>query len=197
MVQLDRLERAVLPAQTGHHWWSYFAEGALLVLLGIAAILVPVIASVAFAFVLGIIFLVAGAAGVISAISHPKQPGLAWSLISAAITIIAGLLLAGGPVRGALSLTFVLAVYLFAEGIASFAYAWSHRDHLPHGWGWMLLNGVIDIIMGAVVVWVLPFFVAALWVLGLFIGIDFIVGGFSLIRMGAAARHQLPVSTPK
>ena len=36
MVQLDRLERAVLPAQIGHHWWSYFAEGVLLVLLGIA-----------------------------------------------------------------------------------------------------------------------------------------------------------------
>jgi len=141
--------------------------------------------------------LVAGGAGIISAIVHPKQPGLAWSLISAAITIIAGLLLAGLPLRGALSLTFVLAVYLFAEGIASFAYAWSHRDHLPRGWGWMILNGVVDIIMGAVVVWVLPLVVAALWLLGLFIGIDFIIGGLSLIRMGAAARHQLPVTAPQ
>ena len=103
----------------------------------------------------------------------------------------------GGPVRGALSLTFVLAVYLFAEGIASFAYAWSHRDHLPHGWGWMVLNGVIDIIMGAVVLWVLPFVVAAIWILGLFIGIDFILGGLSLIRMGTAARHQLAVAVPR
>jgi uncharacterized membrane protein HdeD (DUF308 family) len=104
---------------------------------------------------------------------------------------------AGGPVRGMPSLTFALTVELFVEGIVLLAYGWGHRDHVPHVWDWMPLNGIIDIIMGAVVVWVLSFFVAAVWVLRLFIGIDFIMGGFPPIRMGAAARHQLPVSAPR
>lgn len=190
MTQLDRLERAVLPAPMGHQWWSYVAEGVLLVLLGIAAILIPIFASIAFAFFLGVVLLVSGAIGAARSLFHPHAPGLGWALLSAAISIIAGLLLIGGPVRGALSLTFVLAVYLFVEGIASIAYAWTHRSHLPHGWGWMVLNGVIDLIMAAIVVWVLPFIFAALWVLGLFIGIDLIVGGIALIRMGTVGQSQ-------
>jgi uncharacterized membrane protein HdeD (DUF308 family) len=190
MAQLDRLERAVLPGTIGHHWWSYIVEGVLLVLLGVAAILVPIFASIAFAFFLGVILLASGVIGVTRSVIHPHAPGLGWALLSATISIIAGLLLIAGPVRGALSLTFVLAAYLFVEGVASIAYAWSHRGQLAHGWGWMVFNGVIDLVMAAVVVWVMSFLFVALWVLGLFIGIDFIVGGISLIRMGTVGQGQ-------
>lgn len=192
MVHLDPIERAVLPGSIGHHWWSYLAEGILLVLLGIAAVIVPIVASIAFAFLVGIILLIAGGVGAVHALAKPRAPGFGWSLLSAAITIIAGLLLAGWPVHGAFSLTIVLAAYLFAEGIASIGYAWTHRHHIDRGWAWMLFNGIVDLIMAAVIIWVLPFVFAALWILGLFIGIDLIFGGVSLVRMGISARNQLP-----
>ena len=195
MVHLDRIERAVLPGSVGHHWWSYLAEGVLLIVLGVAAILVPIFASIAFAFVIGIILLTAGAAGAVHALAKPRAPGFGWAVLSAVITIVAGLLMVGWPVRGAFSLTFILAVYLFAEGIASMAYAWKHRDHIDRGWAWMVFNGVIDIVMAIVVAWVLPFVFAALWVLGLCIGIDLMVGGVSLVRMGTSAKDQLPASS--
>ncbi len=194
MSGLDRLERAILPAPIAHHWWAYVAEGIILVLLGIAAILVPILASIAFALVLGVILIIAGITGAGRSLIHPKTPGLGWALLSAAISIIAGLLLIVLPIPGALVLTIVLAVYLVVEGIASIAYAWSHRGHLPHGWGWMVFNGVVDLIMAAVIVWVVPFLFAALWLLGLVIGIDFIIGGFSLMRMGTAAKMQPPAA---
>ena len=195
MAELDRLQTAVLPGTMGHHWWTYPAEGALLILLGIAAILVPIFASIAFAFLLGVILLIAGAAGGVHALSKPRAPGFGWALISSVITIVAGLLMVGWPVRGAFSLTFILALYLFAEGIASIAYAVKDRDHIDRGWAWMVFNGIIDLIMGAVVAWVLPFVFAALWILGLFIAIDLVIGGVSLIRMGTAARaHLLPAT---
>lgn len=196
MVHLDPIERTVLPGSIGHHWWTYLAEGILLIVLGIAAIIIPVVASIAFAFLLGIILLIAGGAGAVHAFAKPSAPGFGWALLSAAITIIAGLLLVGWPVRGAFSLTIVLAAYLFAEGIASIGYAWVHRHHIDRGWAWMLFNGIIDLIMTAVIVWVLPIVFVALWVLGLFIGIDLIFGGVSLVRMGTSARGVLPAAAP-
>jgi uncharacterized membrane protein HdeD (DUF308 family) len=195
MVHLDRIERAVLPGSVGHHWWSYLAEGILLVVLGIAAILVPIFASIAFAFFLGIILLVAGAAGAVHALAKPRAPGFGWSLLSAVITIVAGLLLVGFPIHGAFSLTFILAAYLFVEGIASIGYAIKHHEHIDRGWAWMVFNGILDFIMAVVIAWVLPFVFAALWVLGLFISIDLIVGGISLLRMGTAAHDQIPATS--
>src|SRR5438270_8456735 len=75
MTELDRLQ----PGTMGHHWWTYPAEGALLILLGIAAILVPIFASIAFAFLLGVILLIAGAAGGVHALSKPRAPGFGWA----------------------------------------------------------------------------------------------------------------------
>jgi len=192
MVHLDPIERAVLPGSIGQHWWTYLAEGILLIVLGIAAIIVPIVASVAFAFLVGIILLIAGGAGAVHALAKPRAPGFGWALLSALITIIAGLLLIGWPVAGAFSLTIVLAAYLFAEGVASIGYAWMHRDHIDRGWAWMLFNGIVDWIMAAVIIWVLPTVFVALWALGLFIGIDLIFGGVSLARMGTSARGRLP-----
>lgn len=196
MVHLDPIERAVLPGSIGRHWWTYLAEGILLIVLGVAAVIIPIVASVAFAFLLGIILLIAGGAGAVHALAKPRAPGFGWALLSAVITIIAGLLLIGWPVAGALSLTIVLAVYLFAEGLASIGYAWTHRNHIERGWAWMLFNGIVDWIMAAVIIWVLPTLFVALWVLGLFIGIDLIFGGVSLVRIGTSARGRPPAVAP-
>jgi uncharacterized membrane protein HdeD (DUF308 family) len=59
-----------------------------------------------------------------------------------------------------------------------------HR-HLVAG-GWLFANGIIDLFLAGIIIWLLPF--AAVWVLGLIIGIDFIFGGVGLIGMALAAR---------
>ena len=117
-------------------------------------------------------------------------PGFWWSLVSAAVTIIAGLVLIGWPIAGAISLTIVLAAYLVAEGIASMMFAYEHRTAMPGRWGWLLVNGLIDIVLAGIIVWILP--AGALWALGLFIGIDFAFGGISLIAMALEARQGAP-----
>ena len=67
------------------------------------------------------------------------------------------------------------------------AFALSHRGHMARGWRWLFVNGIIDLIMAGIIVWLLP--LAALWALGLIIGIDFIFGGASLAGMAVAARR--------
>ena len=171
------------------HWTLFLVEGIILIVLGMAAILVPVVASLAVALFLGWLFLIGGIVGAVTTMMHRHAAGFRWSLLSSIVTLIAGLLLIGWPVGGALSLTLVLAAYLVAEGIASMMFAYQHRAELPARWGWLFLNGAVDLMLAAIILVLLP--AGALWALGLFIGIDFVFGGFSLISMALAARNAV------
>jgi uncharacterized membrane protein HdeD (DUF308 family) len=182
------VQRAIAPGNIRQHWRIFLIEGIVLLLLGIGAILVPVIASLAVAIFLGWLFLIGGIVGGITALSRPKAPGFWWAILSSVITIIAGFLLIGWPVSGVLSLTAVLAAYLVIDGFASMAFALSHRGHMSYGWPWLFLNGMVDLVMAGIIIWLLP--LAASWVLGIIIGIDFIFGGSSLIGMAIAAKSQ-------
>ena len=90
------------------------------------------------------------------------------------------------PLGGMLSLTLVLAVFLAIDGTASIFYALAHRRHGSQRWSWVLVNGVLDLILAAVIVWWLP--VSAVWVLGLILGIDLVFAGTALIAMALGAR---------
>jgi uncharacterized membrane protein HdeD (DUF308 family) len=178
---------AIWPESIRGHWRLFLIEGIVLVLLGIGAILIPALASLAVAIFLGWLFLIGGIVGVVTTVMSRHAPGFGWSLASAIVTIIAGLFLIGWPFGGVVSLTVVLAAYLVADGIASMLFAYEHRAQLHSRWGWLFLNGVIDLLLAGIIVWVLP--LGAFWALGLIIGIDFIFGGSSLIAMALASRH--------
>jgi uncharacterized membrane protein HdeD (DUF308 family) len=66
--------------------------------------------------------------------------------------------------------------------------ALSHREWESRSWGWLLLNGVLDLGLAVVIFAFLPG--VAAWVVGTIIGIDLIFGGISLTSMAAAARQQ-------
>ena len=172
------------------HWVLFLCEGILLVVLGILALLAPVVASVAATVFFGWILFLSGLLGLISTIRARRAPGVGWSLVSALIGMAAGVLLLGWPVLGALSLTAVLIAFLFAEGIVSIMYALEHRNALSGRWGWMLASGIIDVTLAVLLLLGLPG--AALWALGLILGINLIFGGWALIFM---ALHARPTST--
>ena len=172
------------------HWGLFLAEGILLVILGILALLAPAIASVAATVFFGWLLLLSGVLGLVTTFRARQAPGFWWSLLSAVIGIVAGVLLVGWPLLGTLSLTAVLIAFLFAEGVVSILYALEHRNALSGRWGWMLASGILDVGLGALLLIGLPG--TALWALGLLLGINLIFGGWALIFM---ALHARPTST--
>jgi uncharacterized membrane protein HdeD (DUF308 family) len=183
-----RAQAALWPEAIAGHWRLYLIEGIVLMVLGIAAVLVPVFASLAVAIFLGWLFLVGGVVGVAATLSGRHAPGFWWSLISGVITIGAGIVLLGWPFVGVVSLTLVLAAYLAADGVVTILFALDHRRQLSQRWGWLMLNGVIDLVLAVLIVTLLP--TTGFWALGLIIGIDFIFGGASLIAMAMTARQK-------
>jgi uncharacterized membrane protein HdeD (DUF308 family) len=180
------LERAVANA-IHEHWKLYLAEGIILVLLGMAAIIVPWIATLAFTIFIGWLFLISGIVGLITTFYMRGAPGFWWSLLSAIVAIAAGVLLLYQPITGALSLTFVLIAFFVIEGIVTIMYAIDHRTQLSGRWGWMLASGVVDLILAGIIFAGLPG--TAAWALGLLVGINMVFGGTAMIGMALAAKE--------
>ncbi len=184
--QSEQIGRAFAGAIRAH-WGVFLAEGIILVILGVAAIAVPLIATLAFTIIIGWIFLISGIVGLITTFWARGAPGFWWSLISAIIAIAAGVVLLLWPISGSISLTLVLIAFFVVEGIASIMYAIEHRNQLTSQWLWMLVSGIIDLILAGIIFAGLPG--TAFWALGLLVGINMVFGGAALIAMALAARH--------
>src|ERR1700735_58421 len=105
------LPQDITPLQTKmraavrEHWKPFLFEGILLVILGLAAMIAPLIASLAFTIFLGWMFLISGIAGLAMTFWARQMPGFWGSLLSAVLAIGAGLVLLAKPAQGVLTLT--------------------------------------------------------------------------------------------
>jgi uncharacterized membrane protein HdeD (DUF308 family) len=170
------------------HWVLFLVEGVVLVVLGLAAIMLPVIATLALAIFLGWLFLISGIVGLITTFMMRNAPGFWWSLLSAVLALGAGLILLASPVSGAVSLTLVLIVFFVIEGVASIMLALEHRT--AGRWGWLMASGIVDLILAALILAGLPG--TAAWALGLLVGTNMLFGGASMIGMALHARSIDP-----
>ncbi len=174
-------------AAVREHWKAFLIEGIVLVILGLAAIIVPPLASLAVTIYLGWMFLIMGIVGLVMTLWARGMPGFWWSLISAILAIAAGAILLARPIQGVLTLTIVVGVYFLAEGVATIMYALEHRRELSGRWSWLVVSGIVDIIISGLIITGLPS--SAEWAIGLLVGINLLFGGASLIGMALAARH--------
>jgi len=186
---LDRIQSAVTNSLHAH-WRLFLTEGIVLLILGVLAIVVPPIATIAVEVLVGWLLLVSGVVGLIATLRMRNAPGFGWSLLSAIIGIAAGVVLLAWPLSGALSLTLILTVFLTLEGVISILYAFEHRRELSGRWGAMLFSGVIDLFLAGIIFAGLPG--TAAWAIGLLIGVNLVFGGSALIAMALHARNAAP-----
>ena len=175
-------------AAVREHWKAFLFEGVLLSVIGLAAMIVPPLASLAITIFLGWMFLVSGVAGLFVTYWARNMPGFWWSLISAALAVLAGGVLLARPTQGLLTLTIVIGAYFLAEGVATIMYALEHRRELSERWSWLLVAGLVDIVIAGLIIAGWPD--SAMWAIGLLVGINLLFGGVSLIGMALAARNS-------
>ena len=180
--------RSEMSAAVREHWKAFLIEGILLVILGLAAMIVPPLASLAVTIFLGWMFLTSGIGGLFLTFWARQMPGFWWSLFSAALAVLAGLILIARPMQGVLTLTIVVGAYFLAEGVATIMYALEHRRELSERWSWLLVAGLMDILIAFLIISGLPG--SAEWAIGLLVGINLVLGGASLVGMALAARKS-------
>jgi uncharacterized membrane protein HdeD (DUF308 family) len=186
--QVERIQ-AAMRRTVRAHWGMFLAEGIILLILGIGAVVLPPVATVAVEIIFGWLLLVSGIVGLLSTFWMRGAAGFWWSLLSAVIALTAGIVLLRWPLSGALSLTLVLTAFLSVEGVASILYALDHKRDLSGRWGMMLASGIIDLFLAGMIFLGLPS--TAVWAIGLLVGVNLIVGGAALIAMALHARKPL------
>ncbi len=182
---------AVAAGSLRTHWKFFMIEGVILVLLGLAAIILPQLASVAIEILLGWLLLMSGIVGLWSTFAARHAPGFGWSLLSAAAAIVAGIVLLSWPLSGVVTLTLILSAFLCLEGIVSVFYALAHRRELSGRWGMLLFSGAVDLLLAGLIFSGLP--ASAGWAIGVLVGINLLMGGIALVTMALHARTS-PVS---
>lgn len=172
------------------HWRLFLIEGVVLLLLGVAAVVVPPLAGLGVTIFIGWLFLIGGVVGLVATYGARQAPGFWWSLLSAVIALLAGASLVWNPLAGLVTLTYVLIIYFVIDGVLSLVAAIEHRRELSGRWQWLAISGLIDLVVAAMIIAGLPG--AFAWALGLLVGIDLVFAGASLIAMAMSARDSAP-----
>jgi len=154
----------------------YLALGVFLVLLGGIASYLAVATTMLSVVFLGWTLLAAGAGLALLSFLTGRWSGFLLTLAAGVLSIIAGIATLSSPVSGAVAITLMIGTILIAAGIyRSIA---SIVMRFPY-WGWTLVSGIVAFVLGAMLV--RDWQSTSLWFLGLAIGIDLIVHGFSWI----------------
>jgi uncharacterized membrane protein HdeD (DUF308 family) len=162
-----------------HRGW-FIGLGALFMILGLLAIIVPMVASVATAVFLGCLMVASGVFQGAHAVQNRGWRGSGWALLGAAIQVIAGALVLAFPVTGTITLTLVVGAYLFATGVLKILRALQHRAMAA--WGFLLFDGILTIALGLLIALGWPS--TAAWALGLLVGVDLLFSGSSVLLIG-------------
>jgi uncharacterized membrane protein HdeD (DUF308 family) len=172
------------------NWFWFVVLGVSLIVLGVIALGSVVIASLAVAFAIGVLLLVGGAGEVFGAFWCRGWSGFFLHLLSGVLSIVVGVLFLRAPGGALAALTLLIACFLMVGGIFKIIAALSYRFA---AWGWTLASGIIDLILGVLIWQEWP--TSALWVIGLFVGINFVFRGIIWIALGLSLR-SLPGRRP-
>lgn len=170
------------------HWPWFLALGIAMVALGTFAIgwacmaTITVTATLLFGFIL----LVSGIAEIVHSFWIGRWSGLLFHMLIGVLYTLAGLLIIDQPAEAAINLTLLIAVFLMFSGVFRLVFAVTERFA---GWGWVLLNGIVTFFLGLLIYKNWP--LSGLWVIGLFIGIDLILNGWTWIALSLGMR-KLP-----
>jgi uncharacterized membrane protein HdeD (DUF308 family) len=168
---------------------AFLAQGILMTLLGVAAVVWPQVSSLAVDVYVGWVLLLSGIIGLAMMFLAPNAAGFLWSLLTGALALFAGVLLLWHPVQGVVSLTMVLIAFFVVEGLFQIAVAFAYRSALPESWAWMLLSGIADLILAGLIIAGWPS--SAAWALGLIVGINLITSGVALAIAAVASRRAI------
>lgn len=169
------------PAAKSSGW--AVALGIVMIILGIIAIAAPTLTSIAVELVLAFLFVFGGLIQLIYAFQHHQRGGsLALSLVLGILAILAGILLLVNPLAGVLSLTLLIGIYFFVDGVFRVFLAFQIKPQ--RRWGWVLTNGILMIILGILIWSQWPTNTA--WVLGLLVGIGLLFNGLATLLYGTA-----------
>ena len=163
-------------------WYIALAVGMMI--LGVLAIVAPLAATFALEQLAGVALAVGGIILVIHAFRWRISERFFFSLILGILYFAAGIILLAYPLTGILSLTIAIGAFFFVAGVLKIINAFRIRPSST--WGWVLFSGLMSLFLSGLIMVGMP--LTALWVVGLFVGIDLVFSGLAMLMVMLAVR---------
>jgi uncharacterized membrane protein HdeD (DUF308 family) len=158
--------------------------GILLIVLGIAGIALPAVSTIFAETWFALILISAGAAKLVYAFQTRDDGGFIWKLLLSILYIATGVMLFVYPLTGILTLTLLLGSFLLTEAVFELILAFRLRGQ--QNWTSVLFNGIITLLLGAMIWFQWPF--DAPWLLGTLVGVSVLFTGISRVMLSLNAR---------
>ncbi len=162
-------------------WPWFLALGAVLMLVGMLAIGSPyltALTTLTVVFMCGILLMCGGVVQIVNAFLARSWRGFFVYLLGGIVHIVIGLLMVKHPIAMAAGITLLLAAAFMIGGTIRIVATLVERFT---GWGWVLFNGVVTLLLGIMIWQQWP--ESTEWVIGLFVGIDLLFNGWSWVML--------------
>ena len=169
-------------------WGIFFS--ILLIVLGVLAIALPLIAAIAVTTVVAWLMIFGGLTHLSVAFSSRGAGSFFWELLVSIAYIFAGGYMAFHPLIGVATLTLLLTSFFLVEGVLEIAAFFQVRRH--GGAGWMLLDGIITIVLAGLIWAQWPS--SAAWAIGIIVGISMLVSGWKWLMISLISRKALALT---
>lgn len=165
------------------------ASSIAMIVLGVLAIILPLIVGIGIAILLGILVFLCGIAFLAYAFAARTTGSLLWRLLIGIAYIIGGIYLTFHPGVSLVSLTLLLAIVFLVEGIFELVAYFSLRGR--PGSGWLLLDGIIALFLSLLIWRNWPF--SSAWLVGTLVGINLIVNGIAGLSHATVSHRAVEV----
>lgn len=167
------------------NWGWFLGFGILLIVLGTLAVGAATFTTFVSIFLIGVLLLAGGIAKVIYSFWAKDWGGFFISLLVGLLYGVTGAIFLAKPVQAAAGLTLLIGSLFVVSGCFKIASSIVARFA---NWGWLLFSGIVSLILGILVLSEWP--LASLWIIGLFIGIDMIIYGWTWVILSISARPR-------
>ncbi len=164
--------------------------GVVEIIAGVLAIVSPLVAGLSITLIVGVAFLLGGGARIVGAFRADSFGAGALSFLWGVLIACAGFYFFTRPGVGLLSLTLVVALVLFTDGIMRVVISFHMRP--VQGWSWMLVGGLLSVVL-AVMVWS-GFPMSAEWLVGTLLGVSLVSNGITMFTVAGTARKVAGVA---
>ncbi len=159
--------------------------GVLLMIAGITGIVLPQVASLTVSLFVGWLFVFGGLVSGYHVLKNYRRNWVAW--FKPLILLLTGILLLLFPAVAIAAIGLLLIFYFLLDAFAGFSAA--HELHGRKGWGWMLVNAVLSLVLAVILLVGWPF--SSVWLVGLFVGVSLLMDGIVLFVLGISVHLEV------
>ena len=177
--QASEAYRAAMHQAVRKYALVYIAEGMLLIIAGLLAVLYPLFAGAAVAVPLGWLLISAAVLQGIALFGTRQMPHFSMQLLSIVIALLVGFLLLRNPQQAREVITLLVIVYLMVQGVARLTFGLTIRPF--ENWLWVVLSGVLGVALSLLLIVSLP--EPPVWIIALFVGLELIGEGGAILAL--------------